>query len=70
MKHANFFLVIILCVFLRATHTGQLVPLSSIKGQWSGKAPDGTEISYTFTKGLVGKYRITVAKPYTKIDVE
>lgn len=88
MKHANYLLIILLCISLRPTHAEGLDLSSNIHGRWSGKAPDGTEVSYTFTKdghvtwyvdeknfkkifpkGFVGKYKITVAKPYTKIDI-
>lgn len=88
MKHAKYLLIIILCIFLRAANAEQPDLLSSIHGHWSGKATDGTEISYFFTKdgkvtwyvgeknfkkafpsGLVGKYKITTAKPYSEIDI-
>lgn len=88
MKHASYLLLILLCMSLRGTHAEPPELLSNINGKWSGKAPDGTEISYVFTKdgqltwfvdeinfkktfpkGLVGKYKILVAKPYTQIDI-
>jgi hypothetical protein len=84
MRHLLILLILLPCSCLFGEETEQSIHLQ-FSNIWSGKAPDGTTVSYEFSKKgkviwrvevkgeekleLEAKYKLVYAKPHLKIDI-
>ena len=84
MRHLSTFIVFLLCSNAFGEERKQSIHVQ-FSNTWSGKAPDGTTVSYEFSKTgkviwrvevkgeekvkLEAKYKLVYAEPHLKIDI-